>query len=98
MKQERKWRILIENMLFLEKNCIYYDLLKINNHKNPEMKISVKIMKLTNQMIFKSCNSHMNRKLTIRGFQSDQNCQISPCILGVIAQIRIENEHQLVKR
>ena len=27
-------------------------------------------------MISKSCNSHMNRKLTTRGFQRDQNCQI----------------------
>ena len=45
----------------------------------------------------------MNRKLTIRGFQRNQNYEISPCILGVIAlkvnaQIHIENEHQLVKR
>ena len=56
-------------MWFLEKNWIYYDLLKIINKKNPEMKISVKIMKLTNQMISKSRNSHINRKLTIRGFQ-----------------------------
>ena len=35
-------------------------------------------------------------KLTTRGFQRDQNYQISPCILKVIAQvntqIRIENE------
>ena len=32
----------------LKKNWIYYDLLKINNQKNPKMKISVKIMKFTN--------------------------------------------------
>ena len=53
----------------------YYDLLKINDKTNPETKILVKILKLTNQMISKSRNSHMNRKLTIRGFQRDQNEQ-----------------------
>ena len=46
---------------------------------------------------------NMNRKLTTKGFQKDQNCQISPCILRVIAsqvnaQIRIENEQSMVKR
>ena len=35
-------------MWFLKKNWIYYDLLKINNKKNLEMKISVKIVKLLN--------------------------------------------------
>ena len=33
---------------------IYYDLLKINNQKNLEMNTSLKIMKLTNQMMSKS--------------------------------------------
>ena len=42
------------NMWFLEKNWIYYDLLKINNQKIPEMNTSIKIIKLTNQMIYKS--------------------------------------------
>ena len=54
----------------LEKNWIYYDLLKISNQKNPKMNTSVKIMKLTNQMISKYYN-HMNRKLMIRGSQRD---------------------------
>ena len=49
------------------------------------MKTSVKIMQLTNQIISKSWNSHMNIKLTIRGFQRDHNFLISPCILRVIA-------------
>ena len=49
------------------------------------MKISVKIVKLTCQVISKYRNSHMNRKLTIRGFYKNQNYQISLCILGVIA-------------
>ena len=44
-KLERIWKILIKNMWFFEKNWISYDLLKINNKKNPEMKISVQIMK-----------------------------------------------------
>ena len=67
-------------MWFLEKNGIYYDLLKINNKKNPKMNTSLKIIKLANQMIYKSFNSHMNRKLMIRGFQRDQKFQISLCI------------------
>ena len=54
------------NIRFLEKNRIFYGLLKMNNHKNLEMKISVKIMKLTDQIISKSRNSHMNKNLTIR--------------------------------
>ena len=40
--------------LILEKNSIYYDLLKIKNQKNLEINTSVKIMKLTKQMISKS--------------------------------------------
>ena len=32
-KLERKWKILIYNWLFLNKNWIYYDLLKINDKK-----------------------------------------------------------------
>ena len=41
-------------IVFLEKNWIYYNLLKINKQKIPEMKISIKILKLTYQMISKS--------------------------------------------
>ena len=52
-KLERKWKILIDNSSFLDKKRIYCDLLKINDQKNPEMKISVKIIKLTNQKISK---------------------------------------------
>ena len=73
-KLERKFKILINNSGFLYKNWIYYDLLKMTYQKNLEMNTSVKIMKLTNQMISKSCNSNMNRKLMIKGFQRDQNC------------------------
>ena len=40
---------------------------------------------MTNQKIAKYWNSHMNGNLTTRGFQRDQNYQISPCILKVIA-------------
>ena len=47
---------------------IYDDLLKINKQKIPKMKISVKIIKLTYQMISKSRKSHMNRKQTIIRF------------------------------
>ena len=49
------------------------------------MKISVKIIKLTGQMISKSRKSPMNRNLMIRGFQRNQNYLISSFILGVIA-------------
>ena len=76
------------NLRFLEKNGIYYDLLKINEQKNLKINTSVNIIKLTNQMISNSRNSHMNRKLTIREFQRDQNFWIPPCNV----QIRIENE------
>ena len=64
------------------------------------MNTSVKILKLTNQVISKSWNSNMNRKIKTRGFQRDQNCLISPCILRVIApasQIQIKNEQSMVK-
>ena len=84
-KLERNRRILIYRLWFLETNWIYYDLLKINKQKIPEMKISVKIIKLTYQMISKSRKSYMNRKLKIRGFQRNQNYKFPPCILGVIA-------------
>ena len=65
--------------LFFDKNWIYYELLKIKDQKNPEMNTTVKIFKLTNQMIFKSCNWYINRI----GFQRHQNCQILIYILRV---------------
>ena len=46
------------------------------------MKILVKIDKLTDQMISKSNNSHMNRNIKI---ERNKNYQISHCILRVIA-------------
>ena len=52
--------------------------------ENPEMNTSEKMFKLTNQMISKSLYWYINRKLTIRGFQKDQNCQISIYILKLI--------------
>ena len=40
-KLRRKWKILIYNSWFLDKNCIYDKLLKIKDQKNPEMNTSV---------------------------------------------------------
>ena len=42
-----------KSFVIFQKNCIYYDLLKIKDQKNPKMNTSVKIIKLTNQMRFK---------------------------------------------
>ena len=39
--------------VILDKNWIYYDLLKINDQKNLEMNTLAEIIKLTNQMISK---------------------------------------------
>ena len=83
-KLERKWTLLIQNLWFLKKNWIYYELLKIKDQKNLEMNTLVKILKLTKKMISKSCNWDVNRNITARGFQRDQNCQISIHILRVI--------------
>ena len=54
-------------------------------------------------MISKSFNLYINGKLTTRGFQRDQNYQISPCTLEVIAPATQcpnsnKNELWLVKR
>ena len=58
-----------QNLLFFNKKWIYYELLKIKDQKNPEMNTSEKIFKLTNQMISKSWNWYINRKLTTTGFK-----------------------------
>ena len=62
--------------VIFRQELVFYDFSKISQHKIPEIKISVKIIKLTNQMISKSSNSHMNRNLLIRGLQRNQNYQI----------------------
>ena len=49
-----------------------------------EMNTLEKIFKLTYQMISKSYNLYINRKLRTRGFQRDQNYQILIYILKVI--------------
>ena len=48
------------------------------------MNTSKKIFKLTYQMMSKSFNLYINRKLETRGFQKDQNYQIKIYILKVI--------------
>ena len=53
--------------------------------KNTKVKVSVKILELTSQMVSKYEKSPIHRKLTIRGLQRHQNCQISPSIFVVIA-------------
>ena len=62
----------------------YYELLKIKDQKNPEINTSEKIFKLTGQMLSKSWNLYINRKLSTRGFQRDQNYQIPIYILKLI--------------
>ena len=52
---------------------IYYELLKINDQKIPEINTSEKIFKLNAQMKSKSCNFDVNGKLRTRGIQQDQN-------------------------
>ena len=55
--------------MILDKNKIYHDISKIIQHKILEIKISVKFIKLTNQMISKFTNYQNQR---------NQNYQISP--------------------
>ena len=57
----------IEFVIF-DKKSIYYELLKIKDHKIPEINTSEKIFKLTIQMISKSYNLYININLRIRGF------------------------------
>ena len=57
-------------------NWIYYELLKINDLKIPEINTSEEILKLNAQMKSKSCNFYVNGKLRTRGIQQDQNYQI----------------------
>ena len=68
----------------MDKKWIYYELLKINDQKIPEMNTSEEIFKLNAQMKSKSCNLYVNRKLRTRGIQQDQNYQILICQLKVI--------------
>ena len=60
----------------MDKKWIYYELLKINDHKIPEINTSEEIFKLNDQMKSKSCNLYVNGKLRTRGIQQDQNYQI----------------------
>ena len=48
------------------------------------MNTSEEIVKLTSQMISKSCNLYSNGKLRTRGIEGDQNDQILICKLKVI--------------
>ena len=66
-------------VIFLDKKWIYYELVKINDQNIPEMNTSEKIFKLNAQMKSKSWNLYVNRKLTTRGIQQDQNYQILIC-------------------
>ena len=65
--------------VILDKKWIYYELLKINDQKIPEMNTSEEIFKLNAQMKSKSCNLYVNGKLRNRGIQKDQNYQILIC-------------------
>ena len=68
----------------MDKKWIYYELLKINDQKIPEMNTSEEIFKLNDQMKSKSCNLYVNRKLRTIGIQQDQNYQILICQLKLI--------------
>ena len=63
-------------MIFLDKKWIYYELLKINDQKIPEINTSEEIFKLNAQMKSKSCNFYVNGKLITKGIQKDRNYQI----------------------
>ena len=52
--------------VFLDKNWIYYELLKIKYQKIPEMNTSEEVFKLIGQMKSKSCNLYINGKLRTR--------------------------------
>ena len=68
----------------MDKKWIYYELLKINDQKIPEMNTSEEIFKLNDQMKSKSYNLYVNGKLRTRGIQQDQNDQILIYQLKVI--------------
>ena len=68
----------------MDKKWIYYELLKINDQKIPEINTSEEIFKLNDQMKSKSCNLYVNGKLRTRGIQKDQNYQILICQSKVI--------------
>ena len=60
----------------MDKKWIYYELLKINDQKIPEINTSEEIFKLNAQMKSKSCNLYANENLRTRGIQQDQNCNL----------------------
>ena len=60
----------------MDKKWIYYELLKINDQKIPEIDTSEEIFKLNAQMKSKSCNFYVNGKLRTRRIQQDRNYQI----------------------
>ena len=68
----------------MDKKWIYYELLKINYKKIPEINTSEEIFKLNAQMKSKSCNLYVNGKLRTREIQQDQNYQILICKSKVI--------------
>ena len=68
----------------MEKKWIYYELLKINDQKIPEINTSEEIFKLNAQMKSKSWNFYVNGKLRTRGIQKDHNYQILICKSKVI--------------
>ena len=60
----------------MDKKWIYYELLKINDQKIPEINTSEGIFKLNAQMKSKSCNFYVNGNLRTRGIQKYRNYQI----------------------
>ena len=52
--------------VILDKKLIYYELLKINYEKIPEINTSEEIFKLNGQMKSKSCNFYVNGKVITR--------------------------------
>ena len=59
LETREKMNLLIYNSWFLDKNWIYYELLKIKYQKIPEMNTSEEIFKLTSQMKSKSYNLYV---------------------------------------
>ena len=53
--------------IILDKKRIYYELLKVNYQKIPEINTSEEIFKLNAQMKSKSCNLYVNGKIRTTG-------------------------------
>ena len=83
-QSERKLNLLVYNSSFLDKNWIYYELLKIKYQKIPEMNTSQEIFKLTSQMKSRSWNLYVNGKLRTREIERNQNDRILIFKLKVI--------------